>query len=107
MDMLYDEFVFYCKIIAQELNTRVECDNTHNEYGWARVSFQTDPFGGDYLMLNHYKDTGKVVANFGGEDEQEITSISMLTDLVQKNRDEELAGRNLEKIYEQVNEQYD
>lgn len=101
----YELFCNFCKVVASRLHTMVE-GHTYNDYGFASIAYMTDKFGGVYLMLHYDLESGKVIADYGSADEQEITSANQLCELVRARRDDMLEKRDMDGVYEFINSQY-
>ena len=106
MNTTYLTFVMYCENIAKELHTIMETKK-YDKYGWASVDFMTDKFGGGvYVHLHYDLNTNKIVNWYGMKNETEITDLQQLKELVRVERDKLLEERDMESIYEQVNNEY-
>lgn len=105
MNTTYLTFVMDCKNIAKELHTMMEAKK-YEKYGWASIAFMTDKFGGVYVHLHYDLNTNKVVNWYGFEKETEITDLQQLKELVRAERYKLLKERDMESIYEQVNNEY-
>lgn len=101
----YETFVQVCKDIANNLHTMMEVKE-YKEYGWASIAFMTDKFGGVYVHLHYDLKTNKVVNWYGMQNETEITDLQQLKELVRVERDKLLKERDMESIYEQINNEY-
>lgn len=105
MNTNYLIFVMDCENIARELHTIIEAKK-YEKYGWASIAFMTDKFGGVYVHLHYDLNTNKVVNWYGMKNETEITDLQQLKELVRVERDKLLKERDMESIYEQVNNEY-
>lgn len=101
----YLKFVMDCENIAKELHTIMEAKK-YDRYGWASIAFMTDKFGGVYVHLHYDLNTNKVVNWYGFEKATEITDSKQLKELVRVERDKLLKERDMESVYEQVNNEY-
>jgi hypothetical protein len=101
----FETFANECKQIAKELHTIMDAKK-YDRYGWASIAFMTDKFGGVYVHLHYDINNNKVVNWFGTERETEITDLQQLKELVRVERDKLLKERDMESIYEQVNNEY-
>lgn len=105
MNTTYLTFVMGCENIAKELHTMMEAKK-YDKYGWASIAFMTDKFGGVYVHLHYDLNTNKVVNWYGFKNETEITDLQQLKELVRVERDKLLKERDMESIYEQINNEY-
>lgn len=99
------EFVKVCKTIGNNLNTIVDVKD-YSQYGWGQVSFMTDRFGGVYVCLHYDMNTKEVVNWYGEKSERRINDISNLSYFVKDEMKKALKERNLDKVYERINEEY-
>lgn len=99
------KFVEQCKTIAKNLETMVEIKECQ-QCGWAVVAFMTDKFGGTYVNLHYDLNTGKITNWYGHKDARDINDVSFLSYFIREERDKMLAARNLQEIYERLNEEY-
>ena len=101
----FDELVDICKKIATELHTLLDI-REYPEYGWARISFETDHFGGTYVNLHYDFNTGEIVNWYGHKDAQLINTEYQLRSLVKKELKKELKARNFEALQDMLDSEY-
>jgi len=104
-NMSFQKFVGVCKDIAKNLQTTCEVKK-FTKYGWAEITFKVDNFGGTFACLHYDLCTNKIVNWYGEKDEREIKSVSFLPDFIKKEMRKELKERNIEAVYEKINEEY-
>ena len=88
----FEELVILCKSIAKRLQTRVKIQQ-YPQYGWASISFETDPFGGTYVNLHYDYNTGEVINWYGEDYATIINSQKQLERLVEQEYYSMLKGR--------------
>ena len=101
----FDLFVSICKLIAQDQHT-LEDHREYTEQGWGRVTFETDRFGGGYASFNFDLQTDAVTYAKGEPEEEQISSLARLTEIVSTQRRRLLRVRDLRAISERVNAEY-
>lgn len=99
------ELVSECAKIAEELQTNYK-QVDYPQYRWSQISFYTDPFGGTYVNLHYDWNTGVVTNWYGTESAYEVGSKKFLRSLIERELYRELKDRDLDYIYEMVNEEY-
>lgn len=101
----YELYVSICERIASDLHTMVQVRD-YPQYGWASIAFMTDPFGGTYTHLHYDHATGEVINWYGSDNAQKIEDEAHLRKIVTQGLKYELAHRNLDEVYEAVNDEY-
>jgi hypothetical protein len=98
-------FVSVCKLIAQEEHT-LEDHREYTEYGFGRVTFETDRFGGGYASFNFDLKTNAVTYAKGQPEQEEITDLKRLIQIVSTQRKRLLKVRDLKAVAERINAEY-
>lgn len=98
-------FVSVCKLIAQEEHT-LEDHREYTECGFGRVTFETDRFGGGYASFNFDLKTNAVTYANGQPEQEEITDLKRLIQIVSTQRKRLLKVRDLKAVAERINAEY-
>ena len=101
----FDLFVSICKLIAQEQHT-LEDHREYHEYRWGAVWFMTDKFGGTYAQFHYDLTTGTVTYAKGQPEEEEVTTLQRLVEIINTQRRRLLRVRDLGAVYARINEEY-
>lgn len=101
---LYNQMLWGLRLIAEQNQTPFDAQDIP-EYGWTSFTFQTDKFGGDYLNLGIRYDG--LLFNTDKPNMEHTITLGEVRAQVPKLRAEMLQKRDLRKVYEFVNEQYD
>lgn len=98
-------FVAVCKLIAQDEHT-LEEHREYAEYGWGQVTFETDRFGGGYASFNFDIRTGAVTYAKGQPEQEDITDLKRLIQIVRTQRKRMERVRDLRAVGERINAEY-
>lgn len=101
----YTELVSICKRIAQEIGTMMEVKD-YLQFGWSRITFMTDKFGGSYMGVNFNHNTLEAVFCLCAYEGQKVDGIVALVDRVREEKAKMEAARDLEAVYAHINEEY-
>lgn len=98
-------FASVCKYLAEQLRTLCEV-REYTEHGWGQVTFETDRFGGGYASFNYDMRTGAVTYAKGHPEQEDVTTLERLRDIVNTQRKRMLRVRDLRAVSEAVNSEY-
>lgn len=101
----FSDFANTCKIIANNLHTMVEVKD-YSQYGFGKVAFMTDKFGGTYVFLHFDMETGHITNWYGHPEAREINDLSFLSYFVKSEMEKMLKSRDLEEISDRINTEY-
>lgn len=101
----FEEFRVVCEMIADELHAMIEVKE-YREYNWCSIVFMTDKFGGNYASFHYDLRTGVITNWYGYPDEKKINGIGELLKIVQESKEEMERNRDLDAIYDRINEEY-
>lgn len=98
-------FVSICKLIAQDEHT-LEEHREYSDYGFGRVIFETDRFGGGYACFNFDLNTCAVTYAKGQPEEEQVTDLNKLIQIVKTQKKRLLKLRDLKAVSEMINAEY-
>ena len=101
----FNEFSKFSTDFAKELHTMVDIKD-YPEWGFGVVAFMTDKFGGTYAILNYdYKTKElKIDETYGWM--KTMKNKNVLKNIVMYQKAMMERNRNLEEIYDRINEEY-
>ena len=101
---IYGQTLLWLQQVALENQTPYDVQD-HPRYGWTSFSYQTDKFGGDYLNLGIRYDG--LLFNTDKPTMEHTITLGEVRAQVPKLKAEMLKNRDLSKVDEFINEQYD
>ena len=98
-------FASICKYVAEKLLT-LEEHKDYPEHQWGSVWFMTDRFGGNYASFHFDATTAEVTYMKGYPQEERVTSLERLVDLVKADKKRMERARDLYAVAEAINREY-
>ena len=101
----FNNFADFSIDLANELHTMIDVKD-YPEWGFGVVAFMTDKFGGTYAIFNYDYKKKELKLNENKDQMKIMKNKNVLKNIVMYKKAMMEKNRNLEEIYDRINEEY-